>query len=101
LGANLNVPLRVGVTDEEFLSALRQAIQAIRDFDPEVLFISLGFDIAATDPLGDFAVTEMGFVKVAEELSELGLPTVIVQEGGYDVSRLGSYALAFLGPFAA
>lgn len=98
--STLNLPLGVGVDDQEFLNALKVAVKAIEAFKPEVLFVSLGFDIAATDPLGDFAVSTEGFTKIAAEIEKLGLPTVIVQEGGYDVSRLGSYALAFLQPFA-
>jgi acetoin utilization deacetylase AcuC-like enzyme len=98
-GTTLNVPLGVGVTDQEFLSAMSQAIDSIKEFQPEVLFVSLGFDIAATDPLGDFSITSAGLTEIAHMIKSLKLPTVIVQEGGYDVSRLGSYALAFLQPF--
>ncbi|MBM3723758.1 MAG: histone deacetylase family protein, partial [Actinobacteria bacterium] len=76
------------------------ACKAVVEFKPEILFVSIGFDISATDPLGDFAVTPEGFTQIGAKIAALGLPTVIVQEGGYDVSRLGEYALCFLRPFA-
>jgi len=99
-GANLNLPLAANTNDDEFLSALEVACKAVVEFKPEILFVSIGFDISATDPLGDFAVTPEGFTQIGAKIAALGLPTVIVQEGGYDVSRLGEYALCFLRPFA-
>ena len=99
-GANLNLPLPPNTGDEQFLDTLDIACEAIIDFKPEVLFVSVGFDISATDPLGDFAITPECFTRIGAKIAGLGLPTVIVQEGGYDVSRLGEYALCFLRPFA-
>jgi acetoin utilization deacetylase AcuC-like enzyme len=99
-GANLNLPLPANTTDDQFMSTLEIACEAVVEFKPEILFVSVGFDISATDPLGDFAVTPEGFARIGEKIAALDLPTVIVQEGGYDVNRLGEYALCFLRPFA-
>ena len=48
---------------------------------------------------GGFRVTLTGLRAISERLAGLGLPTVIVQEGGYLVDRLGEYAVTFLQPF--
>lgn len=99
VGANLNIPLGVQIDDAQFDAALAEAMSHIEKFKPDLLFVSLGLDISATDPLGDFAVTPDGFKKIGRRIESAGLPTVIVQEGGYDVSRLGSYLTSFLQAF--
>ena len=61
---------------------------------------ALGLDIAVGDPVGGFAVTPDGLAAIGAWIAGLGLPAVIVQEGGYLLERLGANALAFLGAFA-
>ena len=46
-------------------------------------------DTFLTDPISDLAVTTDGFERCGALVAELGLPTVVLQEGGYDVSALG------------
>jgi len=59
----------------------------------------LGLDIAAHDPVGGFQITLGGMQEIGRRIARLGLPTVIVQEGGYHLDVLGSYAVAFLAAF--
>jgi acetoin utilization deacetylase AcuC-like enzyme len=51
--------------------------------------VSLGLDTFITDPICDLAVTGDGFERSGAIVRELGLPTVVLQEGGYDVDALG------------
>ena len=53
------------------------------------LVVPLGVDAAAGDPESPLRVTAMGFRRAGRLLGELGLPTVLVQEGGYDLESLG------------
>lgn len=98
-GFNLNIPLPNGTADAAYLDALRHALEAVRAYDPAYLVISAGFDIGAGDPYGGFKVTVDGIREVGTRLRELGLPTVLVQEGGYVPARLGEYVVAFLKAF--
>lgn len=98
-GHNCNWPLPQGVRDAEYLAALDQAIDAVRSFGPQYLVISAGFDLMEGDPVatrGGFAVTLDGLRQIGQKLAGLALPTVIVQEGGYDLPRLGLYARTLL-----
>lgn len=99
LGTNFNVPLAIGTTQEDYLSVLDQALARIIDFAPRYLLVSLGLDIAIHDPLGGFLITLDGMQEIGQRIASLGLPTVIVQEGGYHLDVLGSYAVAFLTNF--
>ena len=103
IGYNRNWPLAPRANDEEYLAALDEALDSVRGFAPEVLVISAGFDLMAGDPSapdGGLAVTSNGLKEIARRLAALAMPTVIVQEGGYQLERLGSYAIAFLREFA-
>lgn len=98
-GSNLNLPLPKGTNNDQFLDAVTQARKAIQDFGAEFLVISAGFDTHIEDPIGGFQVTTDGYKAVAETLGEMGLPTVICQEGGYNTDVLGNCVAEFLRGF--
>ena len=100
-GFNRNFPLPLGTPDGPYLETLEEALEAIREFDPRCLVVSAGFDIFTGDPVGGFNVTTDGIAQVGRAIAALGLPTVIVQEGGYLLERLGENAVAFLEAFEA
>jgi acetoin utilization deacetylase AcuC-like enzyme len=98
-GFNLNLPLALGSGDDEFLAALDRGLAAVRDFRPEALVVALGLDAFAGDPLAGLAVSTAGFGAIARRLAGLGLPSVLVQEGGYPTEELGRNLVAFLEGF--
>ena len=97
LGANLNLPLPRGSGDAVFLEALDAALARVRAHAPDVLVVALGLDAAESDPFGGLAVTTDGFARIAEHIAGLGLPSLLVQEGGYLSDELGANLAAFLG----
>lgn len=99
-GCNVNLPLPRGTGDEGYLDALDSAVAKIESFDPGALVVALGLDAFGGDPFAGFAVTTAGFARIAERIRALGLPTVLVQEGGYLCPALGDNLAAFLGPFS-
>ena len=99
-GFNRNWPLPQGMEDGAYLAVLDKALAAIREFDPQYLVVSVGFDTAVDDPVGGFRLTTAGLSAVGQRIKALKRPTVLVQEGGYLLERLGENALAFLRPFA-
>ncbi|TGU93258.1 histone deacetylase family protein [Mesorhizobium sp. M00.F.Ca.ET.151.01.1.1] len=99
LGYNFNLPLPRKSTDAAFLEALGVAFQRIRAFSPDVLVVALGLDAFEGDPFGGLSVTTPGFSRIGEAIAGLGLPTVIVQEGGYLCDELGDNLTAFLTGF--
>jgi len=94
-GYNLNLPMAHGASEGDFMAQLGIALDAVKDFDAEVLVLSLGFDIYELDPQSKVAVTTQGFATLGERIRELGLPCLIVQEGGYHLQSLEANAQAF------
>ncbi|MGQ0847867.1 MAG: histone deacetylase family protein [Actinomycetota bacterium] len=97
-GANLNLPLPTETGDGEWLRAVEQLAGFAGG--AEYLIISLGVDAYAGDPESPLRVTVGGYREAGTILAGLGLPAVIVQEGGYDLGALAALVLGFLGPFA-
>jgi acetoin utilization deacetylase AcuC-like enzyme len=95
-GFHKNFPLAKGTDNARYLSALEDALSLIRKFNPEYLVVSAGMDIYAKDPLGTIKVTTDGIGEIGKRIAALGLPTVIVMEGGYANESLGRNVIAFL-----
>ncbi len=95
-GCNVNIPLPEEVDDDGYLSALRSMVGVIERFAPKYLVISLGLDIAKGDPTGAWLISPQGFERIGLMLGALQLPTLIVQEGGYDTRVLGRNARQFI-----
>ncbi len=98
-GATLNVPLPPGTADDEWLLALQRLTAAVTAHGSAALVVSLGVDAAADDPESPLRITSDGFRAAGRLLGTLGLPTVFVQEGGYDLPRLGPLVLDVLHGF--
>ena len=96
LGYNLNLPLEAGVTNGRFLEVLEQALAAVTRFTPRFLVLSAGFDTFGGDPIADFALTAEVYPAIGRRIAALGLPTLVVQEGGYAVAALGENVVGLL-----
>jgi acetoin utilization deacetylase AcuC-like enzyme len=88
-GANKNLPLPPGAGDEPWLDAVKELAAWAGAERATSLVVPLGVDAAAGDPESPLTVTAEGFRRAGRILGELGLPTVLVQEGGYDLEALG------------
>jgi acetoin utilization deacetylase AcuC-like enzyme len=92
--ANRNLPLSVGAGDDEWVAAVAELGEWARD--AAALVVPLGVDAATDDPTSPLRVTADGFREGGRLLGALGLPTVVIQEGGYDLPTLGGLVRAFL-----
>jgi acetoin utilization deacetylase AcuC-like enzyme len=92
-GANLNVPLAPVSGDEEWLSAVEELVHAAH---ADALVVALGVDAGESDRYAPLRVRAQGFRAGGRLLGSLGLPAVVVQEGGYDLTTLGQLVRAFL-----
>jgi acetoin utilization deacetylase AcuC-like enzyme len=99
-GTKINCPLPAGSGREEILSAFRsRLLPAARDFKPELVLISAGFDSRAGDPLGRFMLSDADFAEMTGLLCEIADRSaagrvVSVLEGGYSLSGLSTAVLA-------
>jgi acetoin utilization deacetylase AcuC-like enzyme len=95
-GCTLNIPLPAGTDDDAYLVSLETAMSAIDDFGPDLVIVSLGVDTFHADPISDFAISSEGFRRQGALVGQLARPTVVLQEGGYDVAAIGDNVRQFL-----
>jgi acetoin utilization deacetylase AcuC-like enzyme len=98
-GANLNLPLEPGAGDEAYIDANQRLDLAVQAFGADALVISAGWDAHRDDPLSRLKVTTDAYPRIGEIWGRRGLPTLIVQEGGYSLKANAEAAPAFLAAF--
>ncbi|OEY65789.1 histone deacetylase family protein [Marinobacter sp. X15-166B] len=94
-GYNINLPMAHGSSEEDFFTRVEEALGAIRLFQPDALVLALGFDIYKDDPQAKVSVSSEGFCRLGERIRQAGLPTLVVQEGGYDLATLSTNVQQF------
>jgi acetoin utilization deacetylase AcuC-like enzyme len=87
--ANRNVVVAPGSADGRWVEAVTELAAWARDGGAQALVVPLGVDAASGDPESPLDVTAAGFRAAGRALGALGLPTVVVQEGGYDLDAIG------------
>jgi acetoin utilization deacetylase AcuC-like enzyme len=95
LHANRNLPLAPGTGDSAWLDAVDVLCQDVGAHGAEALGLSLGLDAAASDPESPLQVSAEGYRQAAQRIGRLG-PTVVVQEGGYDLDAIGELIVCAL-----
>lgn len=99
-GFNLNLPLPEHVDGEKYRAALGRGLRRIELFEPDFLVVALGLDAAKSDPTGTWSLRARDFEQNGRMIGALGLPVVVVQEGGYRTRTLGTNARSFFNGLA-
>ena len=94
-GFNVNMPLPDGLDGAHYRRALGKALAAIANFKPMFLVVCLGFDVVKGDPTGTWLLSADDLEQNGRMIGDLGIPTLVVQEGGYRTRTLGINARRF------
>lgn len=95
LGTTMNIPVKANSRAEEQMRMFEAAIEDIgKDFCPDLIFISAGFDAHLTDPLGQLRLEDGDFAAMTQIVREWGAEAcagriVSCLEGGYNLETLG------------
>jgi acetoin utilization deacetylase AcuC-like enzyme len=89
----LNIPLEAGTTAEQFLNAYENVLKKLKEFKPEFLLFSAGFDAHIDDPLAQLKLSSEDFYHVTKRTLEVSKSmfngnVVSILEGGYDLKAL-------------
>ena len=89
----LNIPLPAGTTSEEYLNAYEFVLKKIKEFRPEFILLSAGFDAHKDDPLAQLQLESKDFYNITKRTLELSKQycdgkVVSILEGGYDLLAL-------------
>ncbi len=91
----LNIPLEAGTASEVYLNAYENVLNKIKQFKPEFLLFSAGFDAHIDDPLAQMRLSTEDFYKITKRTLEVSKSfcngkVVSILEGGYDLKALQS-----------
>ena len=106
-GFTVNVPLEVGACDEDYQLAFAQVVlPVLRQFEPDLIIASAGFDAHERDPLGGMRLSTAAFGAMTLELRAVAEECcrgriVSVTEGGYDLKALAASLDAVIEAHAA
>ena len=98
-GNVVSAPLPADAGSRQFRDAWRNLLlPAVKAFEPEVIFVSAGFDAHVNDPLAQVRLTDDDFAWITKEVSSLAAdrPVISVLEGGYNVAQLEKSVRAHL-----
>jgi acetoin utilization deacetylase AcuC-like enzyme len=98
VGNVANAPLRPGSGGEEFRAAWEGLLARVREFAPELVIVSAGFDAHRRDPLASLELEAADFAWITREIMAAAPPGRVVSllEGGYDLEGLAEGAAAHL-----
>jgi len=91
----VNFPLPPFTGEAPYMAALESACDRIREFNPELLGVSAGFDTYEEDPLTQLKLKVSSYRKMGRMISRISCPMFIVLEGGY-AEKLSSCVLQFI-----
>ena len=89
----LNIPLEAGTASEKYLNAYENVLKRVKEFKPEFLLFSAGFDAHIDDPLAQLKLSSEDFYIITKRTLEISKPfcngnIVSILEGGYDLKAL-------------
>ena len=89
----LNIPLPAGTNSEEYMNAYEHVLKKLKEFKPEFLLFSAGFDAHQDDPLAQFKLKSKDFYNITKRTLEvvnksIKKRVVSILEGGYDLNAL-------------
>ncbi len=94
-GYNLNIPVAAATPRGEYLRGFELGLEAVmKDFSPDLVLISAGFDAHIADPLGQLMLEDADYERMTQRLKEAARATaggrlVSCLEGGYNLQTLG------------
>jgi acetoin utilization deacetylase AcuC-like enzyme/GNAT superfamily N-acetyltransferase len=94
-GMNVNYPLPERIDSSKYREILLKALNKIKRFNADFLVVALGLDTAKGDPTGSWLLNAKDFEKNGLMIGSLKLPTLVVQEGGYNQKNIGINARNF------
>ena len=89
----VNIPLEAGTTAEEYLNAYEHVLKKLKEFKPEFLLFSAGFDAHIDDPLAQLRLNSEDFYQLTKRTLDVVKSfcngnVVSILEGGYDLKAL-------------
>ena len=106
-GFNINIPWntkafpqsqsRSSIGDDEYFYAFEAiVIPVLKEYKPDIILVSSGFDAAENDPLGKMSLTPLGYAIMTQKLKSVCSKLIVCLEGGYEINNLSRCSEAII-----
>ena len=80
---------------------MEDACRRIETYRPDFIVVSLGVDTYKNDPISSFKLETEDYFTCGSRLADLGIPTLFIMEGGYDLETIAGNVCGVLSGFEA
>ncbi|MCM8809061.1 MAG: histone deacetylase [Candidatus Omnitrophica bacterium] len=94
-----NFPISPFSSSKKYIEKLDIALDIIKNFSPDIIAVSCGFDTFKEDPLLQLSLTETDYYLIGKKINNLGKKTFLVLEGGYNIYKIGNLLYCFISGF--
>lgn len=94
-----NFPIPPFSSSKKYIEKLDIALDIIKNFSPDIVAISCGFDTFKEDPLLQLSLTETDYYIIGKKIFNLEKKMFLVLEGGYNISKIGNLLYCFISGF--
>ena len=89
----LNIPLKAGTGSKEFFNSYEKVYEKLKEFKPEFILLSAGFDAHKNDPLANINLESKDYYTLTKEIMKIakqvcGNKIVSILEGGYNLTAI-------------
>ena len=91
-----NFPVLPGSGADKYMEAFGEALQIIKDFSPDVLGVSAGFDAHRLDPVLNLFLEDTHYYRIGKELAGAAGRIFVLLEGGYNIKTIGNTCYCFI-----
>ena len=100
-GYNVNIALLPDVTSTDWLHSLQFGLDIVKQYKPEIILVSVGFDSLGGDPVGIMNLSPNAFICAGYLLNQLAEDTcggkiACTLEGGYKIDQLKEVSKKFI-----
>jgi len=91
-----NFPIPPFSSSKTYMDKFEKCIEIVKDFSPDVIGISVGFDTYKEDPLLNLSLEEQDYYLIGKKIGGLNKKIFLVLEGGYNISKIGNLCYCFV-----
>ncbi|HOK56541.1 MAG TPA: histone deacetylase family protein [bacterium] len=94
-----NFPIPPYTSSKKYMEKFDRCLEIIKDFSPDIIGVSCGFDAFKEDPLLQLSLTETDYYIIGKKIASLGKKIFLILEGGYNIFKIGNLVYCFVSGF--
>lgn len=90
-----NFPISPFSSSKKYMEKFNECLEIIKNFSPDIIAVSSGFDAYKEDPLLNLSLDETDYYIIGKKIASLGKKIFLILEGGYNIFKIGNLCYCF------